>query len=527
MTNQEQRLLDGCYFDQEAADRAIAFIERYVRPSTTGRLLRLLEWQKDYIRECYGWKTKDGRKLIRRSILSTSKKQGKNLVLVAILLYEMFGGLCPSPFLVSASTSRENSGQVYRELAFSIRNDSKLSKICKCLDSIKEIRCPKLNARYKAFSADSGSAEGENISCLVVDELHAHVSDKLYRSLEYSTIARPDSTMFVISTAGNDQSSLWYDLFKMAQAHQADEIIDTTLQSRIYTAPLESDIEDPATWRLACPSLGVSFSEEDFRKDLERAKQEGSAGLTSFRRYRLNQWVAGSEVYIEPMRFDRCLSPMTDAELQPYPMFVGIDLAQTTDMCSASCVWALPDRKFYVRCHGWVCQEGVKLREQSNLPKYQQFAAEGTVTITPGTAADYRVIKAHLFDLRKRFRLKEVICDQFNALELCAELMAEGITVFRQPQNHRHFNGPTKEFELAITEERVKHDGNRLLRWALSNTRLDIDSYGNCKPSRDKSTDKIDPTIATLMAFARAVTENITGQTRRSVYEDRGLAVLL
>jgi hypothetical protein len=32
--------------------------------------------------------------------------------------------------------------------------------------------------------------------------------------------------------------------------------------------------------------------------------------------------------------------------------------------------------------------------------------------------------------------------------------------IFRQPQNHRWFNGPTRELETAVIERRVTHDGN-------------------------------------------------------------------
>jgi phage terminase large subunit-like protein len=173
-----------------------------------------------------------------------------------------------------------------------------------------------------------------------------------------------------------------------------------------------------------------------------------------------------------------------------------------------------------------VCEEGVKRREQSNLPKYRQYEADGSMVVTRGTVNDYRAIKAYILGLRERFNLKEVSFDQYNALELCTQLMAEGITVTRQPQNHRAYTAPVKEFEVAMNEQRIRHDGNKLLRWCLSNVRLDVDSYGNVKPSRDKSTDKIDAAISTLMAFGRAVEANATGSPRRSVYENRGVILV-
>jgi phage terminase large subunit-like protein len=210
--------------------------------------------------------------------------------------------------------------------------------------------------------------------------------------------------------------------------------------------------------------------------------------------------------------------------LKAYPLYVGADLSQTTDPCSVSMVWALGDRKFYARSHSWVCEEGVRRREESNLPKYRVYAADGDMTITPGTVNDYRRIKAYLHDLRARFNLKEIVFDQFNALEMAAELYADGITVYRQPQNHKHYTAPCKDLDVAVTELRVKHSGSKLLRWALSNTRMDYDAYGNCKPSRDKSTDKIDPAVALLMAFGRAVCDTVTAKP--STYHTRKMLVL-
>ena len=119
------------------------------------------------------------------------------------------------------------------------------------------------------------------------------------------------------------------------------------------------------------------------------------------------------------------------------------------------------------------------------------------------------------------FDLKEIVFDVYNALEMATDLVSEGITVFRQPQTHRYYTAPTKEFSIAIDEGRVRHDGNKLLRWALANTKLDYDAYENVKPSRNKSTDKIDPAIATLMAFGRAVTANVMLRPRVRVYDTR------
>lgn len=520
-------LEQGCYFDVEQATKAVAFIERYYLPSTYGKPIKLINWQREMVERLYGWRTRTGHRRHKKVVISTAKKSGKNTIQAGCLLYELLGGVQPSPLVVSASTTRKNATQLYHELAYSIRANPKLKKICKPLDGSKTITYAAKSARYFAFSADASASEGENISALVVDELHAHKSDALYRSLEHSTSGRPDGFTAVISTAGHDQSSLWYDLFKYAQAVQAGDIIDVGLLPMIFTTPADADIDDPKTWKLANPSLDEPgcFTSEEFKQDLDRAKSGSTADLLSFKRYRFNMWVRADDAYIDPIKFDQCKGAMSDEQLKPFPLFVGADLSQTTDACSVSMVWALGGRKFYCRSHSWVCEEGVKRREESNLPKYRIFEQQGDMTITKGTVNDYPLIKSFIKNLRTKFAVKEVIFDQYNAIEMCAELMSEGLTVYRQPQTHKCYTSPCKELEMAIAEQRIKHDGNRLLKWALSNTRLDYDPYGNCKPSRDKSTDKIDPAIALLMAFGRATSESINVQ-RESIYERQGLMII-
>lgn len=518
----------GCTFDTDAAERAVRFIETYAVPSTLGKPIKLIPWQRSFVERLYGWRLPSGTRRHKKAILSTAKKNGKTLLQSGILLYEMLGTGTAAPFCVSASTTRENAGQLYRELAFSIRHNPKLARLCKCLDSGKEVRNKDKNRpafRYKAFSADAGAAEGENISALVVDELHAHVSDKLYRSLEYATIARPDGLVIVISTAGSDPSSLWADLFKYAQGVQAGDIVDTSLLPLVYSAPADADVDSPQTWYAANPSLGVSFSEDAFRRDLEAAKREGTAALLSWRRYRANSWVRADDSYLDPAVWDRCCGPVSEDVLRAAPLYVGVDLASTTDPCSVSCVWVLPNRRYYVRNHAWVCEDGVRRREQTNLPRYQTYAADGVLTVTKGSSADYWAVRSHVQDLAARYDVRAVVFDMHNAIEMTNELQAGGLRVERQSQYHRYYTAPVKEFELAVKEGRVSHDGNKMLRWALANTKLSVNADGDCKPDRGRSTDKIDPCVSTLMAFGRAVTEGSAAVPQvECVYNSRPMA---
>ena len=84
---------------------------------------------------------------------------------------------------------------------------------------------------------------------------------------------------------------------------------------------------------------------------------------------------------------------------------------------------------------------------------------------------------------------------------------------------------PTKDFEGAVLQCKISHDGNPVLSWCIDNIVIESDAAGNQKPSKKRSTEKIDAAVAAIMAFARARRAEATGVNGESVYESRALEV--
>ena len=507
----------GYYWDNAKADHIIQFATRFVAPQFLNGKFTLLPWQERFLRSLYGWRRPDGGRRWRRATLSMAKKNGKTLLVSIIALYELLAADVPSPLVCSASTTISNAQQVFKELDHSIKRCERLKAICKPVPSQKIIRVKKHNAEYRALSADASNAEGLNLSCVIVDEAHAHRSEKLYRALEYATVARPDGLLVVISTAGSDQAHFFYDLYTKAKNILDGTDLDLTTYAEIYECP-EGQEETEEGWSAANPSLGTSFSVEDFRRDMQAAKLNRGDYL-SFRKYRLSQWVQAEDSWLDVSKWDQCESRVPESDLKKAPCFLGVDLSATTDPTSVSACWHLGAKKFHVRNWSWVCEGGVKKREASNLPLYKQFS---DMTVTRGDVIDEARVKAKILDLCATYLVKEIVFDSYNAITMATEL-GQSKTVFKFPQNYRYYNAPCKSFEVAISEKRLSHDGSALMRWAVQNVRLSTDEYGNVKPNRDKSTDKIDPIVSTLMAYARAIETSVELTVKKSVYDSRGI----
>jgi phage terminase large subunit-like protein len=72
-----------------------------------------------------------------------------------------------------------------------------------------------------------------------------------------------------------------------------------------------------------------------------------------------------------------------------------------------------------------------------------------------------------------------------------------------------------------VLEEKIAHGGHPVLRWMMDNIFIRTDPAGNIKPDKEKSTEKIDGAVATIMALDRAIRSG--NDTVVSIYDRRGL----
>jgi phage terminase large subunit-like protein len=98
-----------------------------------------------------------------------------------------------------------------------------------------------------------------------------------------------------------------------------------------------------------------------------------------------------------------------------------------------------------------------------------------------------------------------------------------GDKVIAFPQGILSMNAPFREFVELLPAKRLHHDGHPVMRWMVSNVVAERRS-GMMKPSKDKSTEKIDGVTAACMAIGRALFA--VANQPRSVYDSRGITVI-
>lgn len=403
-----------------------------------------------------------------------------------------------------------------------------LAKRVKILRSQKRIIYKPTNSFYQVLSAEAYSKHGFNISGVVFDELHTQPNRALFDVMtKGSGDARTQPLYFLITTAGTDTHSICYEQHQKAQDILDGKKVDPTFYPVIYGADQEDDWTDETVWAKTNPSLGITVPIEKVREACRSARQN-PAEENTFRQLRLNQWVKQSVRWMPMHTWNANNHPVNLDDLEGRVCYGGLDLASTTDITAFVLVFP-PDPgddegKYTIAPWFWIPEGNLKLRVARDHVPYDLWQRQGFLETTEGNVVHYAHIEHHIQQLGTRFDIREIAFDRWGAVQMSQNLEDAGFTVVPFGQGFRDMSPPSKELMKLALEGKLAHGGHPVLSWMVDNIHVRTDPAGNIKPDKQRSTERIDGVVATIMALDRAIRGG--GQTSGSVYDGRGLLVL-
>ena len=357
---------------------------------------------------------------------------------------------------------------------------------------------------YKAISADSRTKHGFNTHLAVIDELHAQPDRELVDVLTTSTGARRQPLIIAVTTSDFERESICNEKHEYACKVRDGIIDDTAFLPVIYEASIDDDWTSPEVWRKTNPNLNVSVSEEFLAAECKKAKEE-PAFENTFKRLYLNIKTEQAVRWLQMERYDASDDVIDDATLIGKACWCGLDLSTTTDLSAFSMVFPDCDGSYDVLCRFWVPESNARKRAKRDRVPYTQWIKDGWITATPGDVIDYDVIRRDINELKKQYDIREIPSDRWNATQLIGQLEGDGFTVFAFGQGYKDMTAPTKELEKLIIGGKIRFGRNPVLRWMASNVFAEQDAAGNLKPSKKKSSERIDGVVATIMGLGRAM----------------------
>ena len=513
------------YYDEEAADFAVAFIENlcHTKGTWAGKPFELLDWQEQIIRDIFGILKPNGYRQFNTAYVEIPKKNGKSELAAAVALLLCCGDGEERAEVYGCAADRQQASIVFEVAADMVRMCPALSKRVKILASQKRIIYIPTNSFYQVLSAEAYSKHGFNIHGVVFDELHTQPNRKLFDVMtKGSGDARMQPLYFLITTAGTDTHSICYETHQKALDILDGRKIDSTFYPVIYGAAETEDWTDPKVWKKANPSLGETIGMDKVIAACNSARQNPGEE-NSFRQLRLNQWVKQAVRWMPMEKWDACAFPVNEDDLEGRVCYGGLDLSSTNDITAFVLVFPPLDEddRYIFLPYFWVPEDTLDLRVRRDHVPYDVWERQGQLFTTEGNVIHYGYIEKFIERLGEKFNIREIAFDRWGAIQMVQNLEGMGFTVVPFGQGFKDMSPPTKELMKLTLEKRIAHGGHPVLRWMMDNIYIRTDPAGNIKADKEKSTEKIDGAVAAIMALDRAIRNG--NVSTASVYDDRGI----
>ena len=519
--------------DKARVKRIFQFAEQLRVPSGKGegKPVKLRPFEKKFIRDIYGPTNKDGKRIVRRAILSMGRKNGKSFITAALALVNLVGPeSVRNGEIYSAANERDQAAIVFRYAAQIVRADPELEAMVKIVDSTKTMLNFQNGSIYRALSAEAGSKYGYNPTMVIFDELAQARNAELYHALNTSMGAREEPLFIAISTQSNDPQHILSQLIDDGLSGT-----DPTTVCHLYAVPDDAEddavFNDPKLWKLANPALGDFRSLDEMKVAAAQAKRMPTLE-SAFRNLYLNQRVDAKSPLIARAEWLGC---RCDGGINPGEgVYMGLDLSGKTDLTALIGVSAQDGD----RVRGWFWKPGETLKEHAIRDRvpYDVWEKAGWIETTPGRAIQYDWIAERMAKINAEFKIIGIAFDRYRIDDLLAAMGKIGLDAYVDGKDKAELGirlvpwgqgfadmGPAVDaLEVAVLERNLKHDGNPVLTWNVSNSLAIRNPAGDRKIDKSKTRFRIDGAVALAMALGLK-SRDMTKEPMPSVYEGKSV----
>jgi phage terminase large subunit-like protein len=481
------------------AEKAMAFVEKY-HPipdgPLVGQFVKLLPFQEALFYQAIDtncWQL----------VVSMARKNAKTETIARIINCYLLGPLAEQNSNIAvAANSRDQAAHLFTYLVKSLQLSPELNNLYRVVPSSKKIIGLNKNVTFQCLSADAKNAHGGQYKIIVVDELGQHVGplSPFYDALVTGQGTQAEPKMLILSTQAASDADLLSTII--------DGAIKTDSQKtavHLYAANDECSLEDESQWLQANPALGYFRSKDDIIRQCADAKAIPAAE-SRFRLLILNQRVALESLFLASGPYKLCSGEVDFDVFRNNPTAIALDLSARGDLTAACIAARADDGVVHIFPFVWCPTSGIESRELRDRAPYTAWVKSNHLIPLGGKTMEYDQIAAYLRDELYELGISPqwVVYDRWGIQHFRKAASDEGFamdaTWVECGQGYKDFSPRCKNFEALILNGKIRHGGHPLLAMAFSNAVAEVDASGNVKLAKNKSTQRIDPAVAAVMA---------------------------
>lgn len=518
----------GLYFDEEAANTRLEFCacQPHVEGSLAAQPFVPEPAQAFIFGSVHGWKRSDGHRRFTLAYIEVGKKFGKTFMIAGEGLWGTGFDGEQGGKAFSIATKEDQAKLSWDPARRMIELSPELREVFRV--NRNRIIDDRSGSYWTALGRDSDSEDGKNPSLLLVDELHRHPDGELYNTVRLSMATREQPLTWIITTAGAGRESFCWSVHVDCERVVRGVDHDDSIFVFIATKDQGDDWRTEVAWRKANPNVGVSVKLEFLQSECEKAKRNPRLE-NDFRRFFCNEWTEQAVRWLQMAEWDACSDvqagnwaaakkwrELAMQALAGERCITGLDLGRTGDLTAVSHVFAprkgrvfLPG-KWIVLPHFWLPDAKLDEKGEADGMPYRVWADMGFVTLIEGNAVTSDELEPLVREFCKPFRVVELPYDPAaGARDVAMKLQGFNLPVLEYSQGWQNINPAAVKFEELVLKHTLEHGANPVLRWNAANVAVKTDSNGNIRPSKAKSTGRIDGISATLNAVGRWIVTDV------------------
>ena len=494
-------------------------------------------WVTDYAGAVFGsYDAETGRRLIRNYLLCVSKKNWKSGLAASIMMTALIRNWRQeNEYLILAPTI-EVAANSFGPAAAMVKADEELSDLFIVQSNIRTITHRLTGAKLKIVAADNDTVSGKKAAGVLVDELWLFGkrpnAEAMLREACGGLVSRPEGFVVYLTTMSDAPPA---GVFKQHLNYFRDvrdgKIKDDKSLGVIYEFPKAMVDQkahlEPSNFYVTNPNLGLSVDREWLLDEFVKAQNTSDESLCGFAAKHLNieigtglrsdRW-AGSEFW------DRQADPTLTLETlleRSEVVTVGLDGGGLDDLYGMAVIGRDRETKDWLLWSKAWAHRSVLTRRKSIASILMDFSVADEITIVEDSLGDVGEIIEIIGTIKDSGLLAEVWVDPAGLGEMVdalaeIDIAEENDTLKGAPQGYAMMNA-IKGAERKLANGTFWHGGSGLMKWCVSNVKIEPTATAIRATKASAGDAKIDPVMA---MFDAVIGMSKNPGAKVSVYED-------
>ena len=360
-----------------------------------------------------------------------------------------------------------------------------------------------LETKYTPLNYSSSTLDGKLPSVFCADEVGALPNSYAIDAMQSGQLNILNKLGFIISTKYPTLNNPFEDEVDYSKRVLDGVVKDETRFSLLYEPDNTKDWQtDDLILQQSNPvALEIPEIWQDLLKKRAQAiAQESKRENFVTKHCNIIYSGAGTETYIDVAEVQNC--KVTNIDWRGRVVYLGLDLAQTTDNASVSMVSVDDDDKILADSWAFIPEGRIDEKMATERVNYRELIKTGKVFACGDKVIDYRFIEEFILSLEDRLgvQIQAVGYDRYNAMSTAQKLEAADITTIEVKQHSSVLHSPTKLLEEKILSGEFAYTDNPLYEINFLNARCTYDTNKNKYVNKKRSKGKIDMVVSTIIA---------------------------